>query len=144
MGSGILVGDDRKHLAALLGMDEKKMEWRFLEKVEQFNKTFYRPKLMRKEGMPYGRCIFLDKKGMCKVHDAKPLQCKIAMGCRSYGEDISLWFLLNYLLDNGDPEAIRQFKLYLDAGGKTLPGGSLARLVGPKKRLKTMLDYASR
>jgi Fe-S-cluster containining protein len=29
-----------------------------------------------------GECIFLDKEGLCSVHDAKPFECGAYMGCK--------------------------------------------------------------
>ena len=30
-----------------------------------------------------GTCVFLDKNGMCSVHDAKPFECGAYMGCKN-------------------------------------------------------------
>jgi Fe-S-cluster containining protein len=30
-----------------------------------------------------GRCIFLDQREMCSVHEAKPFECGAYMGCRN-------------------------------------------------------------
>src|SRR3989344_2779539 len=113
-----------------------------LEEAEQFNRTLLRPKILR-EGRPYGRCTFFDEEKGCAIHDAKPLQCRVAMGCRPYGEKLMLWFMLNHILDPEDPESVRQYASYLKAGGKTLPGGELHTLVPDKERLHKMLDYTT-
>lgn len=34
-----------------------------------------------------GRCIFLDKKGLCSIHDSKPYECSAYMGCRHTFQD---------------------------------------------------------
>ena len=138
-GSGILIGNDRENIAKFLKITEKELDEKYLEETEQFNKKFQRPKLLR-QGKPFGQCVFFDGKG-CKVHEVKPLQCKTAIACKDYGEDVSSWFLANNLLDLNDAEAIRQYKQYQDNGGKIIPGASLEELFPDKKELKKILSY---
>ena len=109
------------------------------EKVELFNTTLHKPKLVKKNNKPYGTCVFFDGKG-CAVHEVKPLGCKVG-NCKEHGENLYLWFMLNHIIDNNDPEAIRQFASYLQTGGKTLEGGQLKDLVKDKERLKKILSY---
>ncbi|NOZ80071.1 MAG: hypothetical protein GXP63_00220 [DPANN group archaeon] len=141
MGSGILIGDDLHRLAVHLKVPEERLKEEFLEEVEQFDRVFFRPKLRRKNGLPYGPCIFLQTDGHCRVHPAKPLQCRISTGCKDYGEKLSLWFLLNHLLDIGNPESVRQYHLYLQSGGKTISGGSLAELIPSRKKRDAILSF---
>ena len=119
-GSGFLAGDDAKNLAKFFGISEEELKQRYLEEAEQFNTKLLRPKLERKEGRPYGRCIFFSEKEGCKVHEAKPLQCKVSMGCKDYGEELSLWFMHNYIVNEGDGKSMEEFNVYLKSGGKTL------------------------
>jgi len=123
-----------------MNIDEEVLKKEFLEEVEKFNTKKFRPRIKRKEGRPYGKCIFFDEKLGCKIHEAKPLECKIAMGCKDYGEDLILWFMLNHFVNKDDAESIRQFASYLKAGGKTLDGGKLEELVPDKAKLKKILD----
>ncbi|MBS3107008.1 YkgJ family cysteine cluster protein [Candidatus Woesearchaeota archaeon] len=138
MGSGFLAEGDKEKLAAFLGISVQSLEKEYLEETYLFNKKVWKPKLLR-EGKPYGKCVFYENG--CKVHPSKPLQCKVAMGCKEYGEELQLWFMLNHLIDKEDPESVRQFAQYLKAGGKTLPGGELNDLVPDKKQLREILSY---
>ncbi|NTV23705.1 MAG: hypothetical protein HGA85_04995, partial [Nanoarchaeota archaeon] len=93
-----------------------------LEKITRFNTTRYRPKIHRENGQQYGRCTFYDKEKGCRIHEAKPMECKIAMGCKDYGPDLIAWFDIKYFFRETDPESVRQFKLYAECGGKKLDG----------------------
>lgn len=139
MGSGSLIDGDAQNIAKFLGIPLKKFKKKYLSKLRMFNKEVLKPKIIRKKGKPYGPCVFF-KKGKCSVHPVKPLECKLAMGCRPYGEELTLWFMLNYVLDTNDDESIREYSSYLKSGGKTLPGGQLEDIVPDKKRLKKILD----
>jgi Fe-S-cluster containining protein len=93
-----------------------------------------------KKGRPYGKCIFLKNKNNCTIHEVKPLHCRIG-NCSEYGEDLTVWFALNFCVNPADPESIRQWALYLESGGKNIPGGELKELVKDPKILKKILDY---
>ncbi len=118
-GSGFLVGDDQKNLAKFLNINEQELREKYLEEVEQFNTKLLRPKLERK-GKPFGKCIFYDEKIGCGIHKAKPLQCKIAMGCKPYGEDLMVWFMMNYQVNPNDEKSMREFNTYIKSEGKIL------------------------
>jgi len=94
-----------------------------------------------RKGKPYGKCIFFDKEVGCRIHEVKPLECKVSMGCKDYGEQLSLWFMLNHFVNKDDAESIRQFATYLKSGGKTLPQAELKDLVPDKVKLKKILSY---
>ncbi len=140
MGSGLLADGDLKPLAKFLGLTEEKLKSDWLEEIEQFNKKMYRPKILR-DVKPYGRCIFHNKEKGCTVHEAKPLMCRISMGCREYGPDLITWFVLNHVINPNDPEAIRQYKAYIDAGGNVIAGGKIENLVQNKDTLKKILSF---
>ncbi|MBI2135398.1 YkgJ family cysteine cluster protein [Candidatus Woesearchaeota archaeon] len=139
-GSGVFADEEIEKLAGFMNIDAGVLKKEFLEEVEKFNTKKFRPRIKRKEGRPYGKCIFFDEQIGCKIHEAKPLECRIAMGCRDYGEDLILWFMLNHFVNKDDAESIRQFASYLKAGGKTLDGGKLEDLVPDKRRLKKILS----
>ena len=139
-GSGFLVEEDIPKIAKFLGITEDVLKKEFLEEVEKFNTKKYRPKVLRKEKQ-YGKCIFFDEEIGCKVHEVKPLECKVSMGCKPYGEQISLWFMLNHFVNENDPESVRQYSTYLKSGGKTLEGASLQELVPDKEKLKKILKF---
>lgn len=135
-GAGFLFGDDLKNIAEFLNITQKELKKKYLEEVEQFNKILLRPRSTKK---PFGPCIFL-KKNLCSIQPVKPLHCKIG-NCNKHGEQLSAWFTLNYLIDKNDPESIRQYKIYLESGGKLIEGGKLQDLIPNRNRLKRILEY---
>ncbi|MBU89985.1 hypothetical protein CMO94_00465 [Candidatus Woesearchaeota archaeon] len=139
-GSGFLADEDMKNIAKFMNISEEVLKKEFLEEVEKFNTKRHRPKIVKKY-KPYGKCIFFDEEIGCKVHEAKPLECKIAMGCKDYGEKLSIWFMLNHFVNKDDAESVRQFASYLKTGGKTLEGAELKDLVPNKNKLKKILSY---
>ncbi len=139
-GSGFLVDEDIQKIAKYLGTTEEVLKKEFLEQVEKFNTKRYRPKILRKD-KPYGKCVFFDEEIGCRVHKVKPLECKISMGCKSYGEKLSLWFMLNHFVNENDPESVRQFATYLKSGGKTLERAKLEDLVPDKEKLRKILNF---
>lgn len=139
-GSGCFTHDQIEEVANFLDISEEELKDNFLETVTKFNTTLYRPKIERKENKPYGKCIFWDEQEKCKIHEVKPLECKIATH-KDIGEELSVWFMLNYFVDKHDPESIRQWAQYIESGGKIIPGGSLKELVKDEKRLKKILNY---
>jgi len=138
-GSGTLTKADITSIARKLKLTEEGLKKTALEPVKKFNTTLYRPLTIKKE-KPYGTCIFYNKKKGCLIHEVKPLQCKIAT-CKDYGEELRVWFDLNYFVNPHDPISIREWKLYLDSGGKNIPGGELNKLVQDKEKLKKILNY---
>jgi len=139
-GSGVFVDGEVKKLAEHLKISEEVLKKEFLETVERFNTKRYRPKILRKEKQ-YGKCIFFDKEVGCKIHEVKPTECKVAMGCKDYGEKLTLWFMLNHFVDENDAQSIRDYATYLKSGGKTLEGAELKDLVPDKERLKKILSF---
>ena len=139
-GSGFLATEDIPKIASHLQITEDILKKEFLEEVEKFNTKKFRPRILRKNKQ-YGKCIFFDEEIGCKIHEVKPLECKISMSCKDYGEQLSLWFMLNHFVNENDPKSIRQFATYLKSGGKTLPGAELKDLVSDKNKLKKILSY---
>lgn len=140
-GSGSLAGNDAKRIAKFLNIPEEELKKGFLEEVELFNKKLLRPKLIREKNKPYGQCVFFDEQKGCTIHDAKPLECKTSIQCKDYGEDLSVWFMVNHVVDTEDAESIRQYANYIKSGGKLIPGASLEELVPDRERLKKILNY---
>jgi Fe-S-cluster containining protein len=139
-GSGSLVGDDAKNIAKFLDISEEELKKGFLEEVELFNKKLLRPKLIR-ENKPYGRCVFYDEQKGCTIHPVKPLECKTSINCKDYGEELSVWFMVNHVVNSDDPESIRQYAQYLKSGGKVIPGAELENLIPGKERLNKIFSY---
>ena len=135
-GAGALADDDLAKIAKFLKTTEKELKKTCLEEVERFNTTRLRPVLIKKD-KPYGRCVFFDNKKGCKIHTVKPLECKVGSCSDEHGEQLSLWFMLNYFVNAKDPESVRQYASYLKTSGKTLKG----ELVPDKKKLNEILKY---
>ena len=140
-GSGSLVGDDSKNIAKFLGISEEELKKGFLEEVELFNKKLLRPKLIREKGKPYGRCVFFDDEKGCTIHEVKPLECKTSISCKDYGEDLSIWFMVNHVVDANDAESIRQYAKYIRSGGKLIEGTRIEQLVPDREKLNKILSY---
>ena len=138
-GSGFLVEGDAERIAKFLKITDAKLKKDYLEEKEQFNKKLFRPKLITK-GKPFGKCIFFKRNG-CSIHVVKPLQCRTG-SCSPYGEELSAWFLLNYILDKDDPESIRKYAIYIKSGGKVIAGGKLEEIIPDKEKLKKILNYS--
>lgn len=136
-GSGCFVDEQLSEVAEFLGVSEKELKEKYLEEVTKFNTTLWRPKI-KKKGKPYGECIFWG--GGCKIHEVKPLECQLATH-KKVGEETSVWFMLNYFVNEHDAESVREWAQYIKSGGRVIPGGSLRDLVPDKKRLKKILNY---
>lgn len=140
-GSGSLAGDDAKNIAEFLGVSEEELKKGFLEEVELLNRKTLKPKLIRKGNRPYGRCVFYNDEKGCTIHEAKPLECRTSIQCKDYGEELSIWFMVNHILDLNDAESIRQYSQYIKSGGRTIKGASLKELVPDKEKLRKILSY---
>lgn len=138
--SGALLDADIPRIAEYLKITEKALREEYLEEVEKFNTKRLRPKLIRQDNRPYGRCIFLEDNNHCRIHEVKPTECRIG-NCGPDGEKLSIWFRLNYYVDPYDPESIRQWAMYLETQS-TISGGNLTDLVPDKERLSKMLNYS--
>ena len=140
-GSGSLAEGDSKKIAEFLKISEEDLKKDFLEETELFNKKVLRPRLLRKKGKVHGRCIFFDDIKGCTIHEVKPLECKTSMGCKDYSEELSIWFMVNHIIDTNDVESIRQYAQYIKSGGKLIPGAELENLVPDKDKLMRILSY---
>ncbi|HLG24402.1 MAG TPA: YkgJ family cysteine cluster protein [Candidatus Nanoarchaeia archaeon] len=140
-GSGMLAKGDEKKLAEYLKISEDELKENFLEETERFHTKMLRPKILRGKNSPFGRCTFYDEKEGCKVHEAKPLECKTSMGCRDYGEELSIWFMLNNTVNENDAESVRQYSQYIKSGGKVIEGAKLEEIVPDKEKLSKILSY---
>lgn len=136
-GSGALVGDDLKNIAGFLGVTEQELKKKYLEGVERLNTKRLRPKIIRKKNLPYGQCIFF--KDGCTINEVKPLECKVG-NCSKHGQELSIWFMLNYFLNAADPESVRQYAVYLKTS-PTIAGGKLEEIIPDKEKLRKILDF---
>ncbi|MBW2993351.1 YkgJ family cysteine cluster protein [Candidatus Woesearchaeota archaeon] len=135
-GTGFLAEHDIKYISEYLGMTREELINECLEPVTLFNTTRYRPVLVQNGKIK--TCIFYDNG--CSIHDVKPLLCRVG-NCSEHGEDLSVWFRLNFFVNVNDAESIRQWKTYLDSGGKNIPGGKLSELVPDTVKLIKILNY---
>ena len=140
-GSGSLAEGDSKKIAEFLKISEENLKKDFLEETELFNKKIFKPRLLRQKGKIHGRCVFYDDNKGCTIHAVKPLECKTSLQCKDYGEDLSVWFMVNHIVDPNDPESIRQYSQYIKSGGKIIAGAELEKLVPDKEKLKKILNY---
>ena len=140
-GSGSLAEGDSKKIAEFLKISEEDLKKDFLEETELFNKKILKPRLLRQGRKPHGKCVFYDDGKGCTIHEVKPLECKTSIQCKDYGEDLSVWFMVNHVIDKSDPESIRQYAQYIKAGGKMIPGAGLENLVPDKEKLEKILSY---
>jgi len=136
--SGIFLDEDIRRISKHLGMNEDDFREKCLEEVEMFGTLVHKAKLS-KGTKPFGPCSFL-KKRECSIHEVKPLNCLLGSGCHEHGEDMAIWFMLNFLVDPANPESVRQYAQYLKTH-RTIRGGKLDELVPDRERLSKMLDY---
>ncbi len=139
-GSGYLFDDEAKKIAFHLKISDEDFKKNHLEEIEIMNTKAFRFKLNRKSKMPFGACCFF-KDGKCSIHEVKPLHCKISTGCKSHGEQASIWFMLNKFVNANDAESVRQYSQYLKTGGKMLNGGELNDIISDGERLRKILNY---
>ena len=137
MGSGFAQKDELEKIADHLKITIKDLHEKYFEKIEIFNKIVYRPK-QKKGKKPFGPCVFLKDKG-CVIHEIKPIHCQVG-NCNQYGNELSEWYSVNYLVDKDDPESIRQWSLRVKLKS-TIEGGKPLDLVDDKNILKEILEY---
>ncbi len=125
-------------IAKALDKTEQEIIDSYLIETELFNRKLYKTKIRAKKDRPYGKCIFLAK-DECSIHERKPLHCRIG-NCGEYGGDVMEWYYLNYVVDDSDPESIRQWALRLEHK-PTIEGGHVRDLVKDHKELGKYLTY---
>jgi len=69
------------------------------------------------------------------------LECRTSINCKDYGEELAVWFMVNYAVDANDAESVRQYAQYLKSGGKIIPGAELHEIVPDKEKLRKILSY---
>lgn len=124
-------------MAKHIGINEDEFKQRYLDEIESFNTKHFKLK-SNKDSKPFGPCIFL-KNNLCSIHEVKPLHCRVG-SCHRLGEQLSIWFALNYFVNKNDPESIRQWAQYLKTH-PSIPGGELHELIPNQEELKKILSY---
>lgn len=139
-GSGFATDDELQKIAKHLGISENDLKEKLFEKRTLLNTTLHRPKTKTPE-KPFGECIFFDKKQGCTIHEVKPLQCKLAMGCKEYGNETMTWFLVNHFLNPADPQSIREYATYIKTGGTVLAGAKLEDVCPNTELREQIISY---
>lgn len=137
--SGIFLDEDIKRIADYLGIPKSEFIRQCLEEKTIFNKAVHKAKLNRNQ-KPFGACLFFDKGEGCIVNAVKPLHCKVSSGCKEFGRELNIWFMLNYVVDEHDAQAVREWASYLKTH-PTIPGGELHELVPDKERREKILRH---
>lgn len=146
-GSGILDEDDLKNIAKHLNRNVEQFKKEYLEEIEKFHTKRYRPKIIKKESLPFGKCIFFDTKRGCTIHEVKPMECRVASGCNGHGEDINQWVLVNYFVNKNDPQSIREWNAWVKQKKEQnkeniiIQGAKPEELIKDKGKLKQILEY---
>jgi Fe-S-cluster containining protein len=136
--SGILFEEDVTRIANAMRLPREEFIKRYLDKHERFNTTCWKLKQIKEDGHPYGRCILLNEKG-CSVHEVKPRYCRVLSTKSRHGQQLAVWFALNYFVNPDDPESVRQWAQYLQTH-PTIPGGHLHELVPNRAKLQRVLN----
>ncbi|MBN2458581.1 YkgJ family cysteine cluster protein [Candidatus Woesearchaeota archaeon] len=139
-GSCYFLSEDIDRISSRLGIPKEEFIKEHLDENIAFNTKVHKAKTNKKPGMPYGECVFFDKDEGCTIHDIKPLHGRVGKGCGEHGQELSIWFMLNYLVNPADPESIRQWAVYLKTH-PTIPGGELEQLVKDKELLRKIISY---
>ncbi len=140
LDSGMVLEKDIPALAKFLEISETELKQKYLDENSKFNTFAYKLKRIKPENKPYGKCILFDEKTGCTVHEVKPTHCRVCSTKSKHGEQLSIWFILNYFVNPNDPESIRQYAQYLKTH-PTIPGGELEKLVPDPEKLKKILRY---
>lgn len=137
-GAGFAQGNELQKIADHKKISIEKLKDEYFDKANVFNKELFRPKLMKKEPLPFGPCIFL-KDNKCEIHEVKPMHCRVGK-CGEHGEELSEWYTSNFLVDPKNAESIRQWALRTTLK-PSIPGATPVELVGDEKTLKEILEY---
>ena len=137
-GSGFVLESEIPRIANFLKIPTEKFREDFLDELEIFHTYLFKIRSLKKKGANYGPCMFLEN-GKCRIHKVKPLHCGVCNCAR--GDDLHVWFMVNYLLKKDDPESVRQYASYVRTGGRLIPGAELKELFPDAGKLKAMLNY---
>jgi len=138
-GSGYVLEKELKRIAEFLKISEKELKEKHLDEVYRFGNFVYKPKIKYKSDMPYGKCIFLKKNNECSINEVKSLHCRIGNCNPVHGEQLSEWFMVNYLVDPYNANSIREWALRVETR-PTIEGARPEDLVGAQK-LKKIMNY---
>lgn len=138
MGAGFAEDHELDIIAKHLKTTKENLKEKYFDKTQVFNKYVYRPKLTAKD-KPFGPCIFLKDK-VCGIHEVKPFHCRVGNCSEEHGNDLSEWYTVNCLVDENDPESIRQWNTRVILK-PTIKGAKPIDIVGDRDKLKKILEY---
>lgn len=145
--TGIVLKEDIPQIAASFKLTIEDFKNKYLVKHDRFNKQCFKFKQIKDSKhtkpfgtKPYGKCIMLDEEKGCTIHSIKPLHCRVCSTKSKFGEKLTQWFALNYLVNTNDPESIRQWAVYLQYN-MPIQGGKLEELIPDRVKLKKILGY---
>ncbi len=140
-GTGFVITEDIKRISDSLKLTEEEFKKQHLQETKLFGNNIYKIKTINKDNKQYGRCSFFDEENGCKIHEVKPLHCRIAY-CNENGEALHQWFMLNYIVDKNNPDSIREWDYYVKTtDADVIAGGKPEDIVPDKEELKKMLSY---
>jgi Fe-S-cluster containining protein len=137
-GAGFAQNDELSKIAKHLKISTEKLKKEYFDEKNVFNKKVYEPKLKKEDGMPFGPCVFM-KNRICTIHEVKPFHCRVG-NCNKFGEKISEWYTVNYLVNKDDPESIRQWSARVDVKS-TIIGATPLEIISDKEKLRKILEY---
>lgn len=141
-GSGFAVDEDIQKIAQYYNQSVEEVKKDKFDAVTMFGTTRYRPKLIKKdEDHVWGRCVFLQQDNTCKIHDIKPLQCRVVRGKGPKAAVSFDWFLVNYFLDVDSPSSIREWAIRLEVNPTQLHGAQIEDIVPDEEIRKKIFDY---
>jgi hypothetical protein len=70
--------------------------------------------------------------------EKKPLHCRLSTQDK-YGFKLHIWYVLNYMLDAKNPQALREWSIYLKTH-PTIPGGNINELEPDTEKLKQIFS----
>lgn len=138
-GSGIVLNSEIKNLSLKFKISDDEFKEKYLEPFECFSIEHFRFKRIKEKNKPYGKCIFLNEKNLCSIHEVKPLYCRIG-NCGPLGNDVIQWFHLNNTINLFKPQSIREWDIYCK-NNKVISGGKTADIVNDKEMLSRILNY---
>jgi len=135
---GFILEKEISGIAQFLGLSKKEFMKKYLDEVEMFNTKVFKMKREISE-KPFSPCVFYDEAEKCMIHDSKPLHCRVG-NCNENGEELIQWYFLNNLVNENDPESVRQWATFIKQNNP-IPGGNLSELVPDKEKLKKIMNH---
>lgn len=137
--SGFIAPEEIPKIARYFQVQPDRLIKDYMDTIDLFHTSMFRPKLVKQGKKPYGKCVFLGASNGCMLQTVKPLHCKVG-NCSELGEQMNQWYFLNYCVNANDPQSIRDWATFLK-NNQTIPGGTLFELVPNEDKLNKILSY---